>query len=54
MPGQPIGIADIEAVLHPPLYVPESVSTTQLLENFRRARLQFALIVDEYGEVGGW
>jgi len=53
VPGQPIGIADIEAVLHPPLYVPESVSTTQLLENFRRARLQFALIVDEYGEVEG-
>ena len=40
-------------MLHPPLYVPESVSTTQLLENFRRARLQFALIVDEYGEVQG-
>ncbi len=51
--GRPIGLADIEAVLRPPLYVPESVSTTQLLENFRRARLQFALIVDEYGEVEG-
>ena len=33
--------------------MPESVTTTQLLENFRRARLQFALIVDEYGEVQG-
>ncbi|MBI2307121.1 MAG: HlyC/CorC family transporter [Rhodocyclales bacterium] len=53
LPGHPVGIADIEAVLHPPLYVPEAVSTTQLLENFRRARLQFALIVDEYGEVQG-
>jgi putative hemolysin len=29
------------------------VTTTQLLENFRRDRLQFALIVDEYGEVQG-
>jgi putative hemolysin len=53
LPGHPVDIADVEAVLHPPLYVPESVSTTQLLENFRRARLQFALIVDEYGEVQG-
>jgi putative hemolysin len=44
---------DIEAVLRPPLYVPESVTTTQLLENFRTARMQFALIVDEYGEVEG-
>lgn len=53
VPGQPIGIADIEAVLRPPLYVPESVTTTRLLENFRIARMQFALIVDEYGEVQG-
>jgi len=53
LPGHIINSADIEAVLHPPLYVPESVTTTQLLENFRRARLQFALIVDEYGEVQG-
>jgi putative hemolysin len=44
---------DIERVLRPPLYVPESVTTTQLLENFRTARMQFALIVDEYGELEG-
>ncbi len=53
LPGQSITINDVEAVLHPPLFVPETVTTTQLLENFRRARLQFALIVDEYGEVQG-
>lgn len=51
--GRALTIADIEKVLYPPLYVPETVSTAQLLENFRRARLQFALIVDEYGEVEG-
>jgi putative hemolysin len=51
--GHVITSADVESVLHPPLYVPESVTTTQLLESFRRARLQFALIVDEYGEVEG-
>jgi putative hemolysin len=48
--GRPLAIED---VLRPPLFVPESVSTTQLLENFRSARMQFALIVDEYGEVEG-
>lgn len=53
LPGHCITAVDIEAVLHPPLYVPETVTTTQLLENFRRARLQFALIVDEYGDVQG-
>ncbi|MDD2743560.1 MAG: hemolysin family protein [Rhodocyclaceae bacterium] len=53
LPGHCISALDIESVLHPPLYVPETVTTTQLLESFRRARLQFALIVDEYGDVQG-
>jgi putative hemolysin len=53
MPGHGVTIPDIEAVLHPPLYIPESVTTAQLLESFRRAPLQFALIVDEYGDVQG-
>jgi putative hemolysin len=44
---------DIESALREPLYVPESVTTTRLLENFRSARMQFALIVDEYGELEG-
>ena len=44
---------DIEGALRPPLYVPAGVSTTQLLENFRKARVQSALIVDEYGELQG-
>ncbi len=44
---------NVEASLRPPLYVPETVSTTQLLESFRKARMQFALIVDEYGELEG-
>jgi putative hemolysin len=48
--GEPL---DIETKLRPPLYVPDSVSTTQLLDSFRKARMQFALIVDEYGELEG-
>lgn len=48
--GEPLAI---EPFLRPPLYVPDTVSTTQLLENFRRARMQCALIVDEYGEIQG-
>lgn len=50
MAGEPL---DILSSLHPPLYVPAGVTTTQLLENFRNARLQSALIVDEYGELQG-
>ncbi len=53
LPGGGVTVSDLEALLRPPLYVPESVTTQQLLESFRRARLQFALIVDEYGDVQG-
>ena len=44
---------DIERFLRPPLFVPEGVTTTHLLESFRKARQQYALIVDEYGELQG-
>jgi putative hemolysin len=48
--GKPLAI---EQSLRLPLYVPEGVSTTHLLENFRKAHQQCALIVDEYGELQG-
>ena len=48
--GQPLAV---EAFVRPALYVPASVTTTQLLETFRRARQQCALMVDEYGGVQG-
>lgn len=44
---------DVMQAATPPLYVPDTVSTTQLLENFRQSRTHFALIVDEYGELQG-
>lgn len=48
--GRPLAV---EQSLRPPLYVPEGVTTTHLLENFRKSRQQCALIVDEYGELQG-
>ncbi len=44
---------DIERQLRAPLYVPESLTTFQLMENLRRARTHIALIVDEYGDLEG-
>lgn len=44
---------EIERYLRPPLYVPEYVTTTQLLDHFRKAQLQCALVVDEYGDIQG-
>ncbi|MDP3287341.1 MAG: hemolysin family protein [Methyloversatilis sp.] len=51
--GITIDRASIEALLSPPLYVPDTVSTAQLLENFRRTRKHLALLVDEYGDLQG-
>ncbi len=51
--GQRLRREDVEAAVTPPLYLPETMTTTQLVSNFRRARLKFALIVDEYGDLQG-
>ncbi len=44
---------DIEKVLRLPLYIPDAMTLPHLLENFRKVRTEFALIVDEYGEMQG-
>lgn len=51
--GEPLRREILEESVTPPLYLPEAMTTTQLLENFRRSRLKFALIVDEYGDLQG-
>jgi putative hemolysin len=48
--GQPF---DMKAVMHPPLYVPDSASPLAVLEQFRTSGEHIALVVDEYGEIRG-
>ena len=48
-----LDFATIESKLQPALFVPRSVSTVHLLEELRRARQQFALVVGEYGDLQG-
>ncbi len=43
----------LDAAIKPPLYVPDTVTSTHLLEHFRKARTEFAIIVDEFGEMQG-
>ncbi|WP_442499166.1 hemolysin family protein [Methylobacter sp. sgz302048] len=47
------GVFDIEKTVRPALYVPDSITLTHLLELFREEHADFALIVDEYGEMEG-
>lgn len=44
---------DLSSKLTPVLYVPETLTGTELVENFRNTHTQSALVVDEYGEVQG-
>ena len=44
---------DLTRELQPPVYVPESLTGMELLQNFRSSGVQLAFVVDEYGEVLG-
>ena len=48
--GRPL---DVASRVREPLRVPETVTTTALIETFRREGNQFALVMNEYGEVEG-
>ncbi|MEX2224127.1 MAG: hemolysin family protein [Candidatus Rokuibacteriota bacterium] len=43
----------LERLLHPPIFVPEVARVSEVLRQFQRSRLHLALVVDEYGQVGG-
>lgn len=48
--GEPI---NLEARLVKPLYIPETLSVTEVLASFKKYRQTMAFIVNEYGEVEG-
>ena len=49
------GISEIriENVIRPPLFIPESKSLEELLNEFQQVRVHMAIVVDEYGGVSG-
>jgi putative hemolysin len=47
------GHADLAAQLTPAVYVPESLTGMDLLEQFRASDTHLVLVIDEYGEVNG-
>ena len=51
--GKSISSVDIEKVVKPALYVPETVSAMDLLETLKKNRAELALVIDEYGEIEG-
>jgi len=51
--GQSLDVIDIAAAIEPILYVPESSSAIDLLEQLRQQQAELAMIVDEYGDIQG-
>jgi putative hemolysin len=44
---------DVAAAIEPILYVPDSSSAIDLLEQLKQGRVELAMIVDEYGDIQG-
>lgn len=49
-PGEPLDLAQLAKA---PLFVPESKPIPELLRELQRARMQMAIVVDEFGSVSG-
>ncbi len=45
--------APLSSLLHTPFFVPEQKKAESLLETFRKEKIEFAIIVDEYGGIAG-
>ena len=46
-------VTDLQDLLQPPVFVPETLSGMELLEHFRASRADMVFVVDEYGAVQG-
>lgn len=44
---------NLEPILHPPLFVPETTPVYRVLERFKEQHTHIALVLDEYGSVEG-
>jgi CBS domain containing-hemolysin-like protein len=51
--NQPLHAADIRAVMHPALFVPDSISVEDVIAHMQRARNNIAIVVDEFGGTAG-
>ncbi len=47
------GTHNLEELLHPPVFVPETKNVSDLLEEFKETKNHIAVIIDEYGGTAG-
>lgn len=51
--GSRPSLAEAQALWEPPVYIPETITGLELLENFKAHGARLSLVIDEYGEVLG-
>jgi CBS domain containing-hemolysin-like protein len=51
--GRGAGATDLRSLMRPPMYVPETKRIDDLLREMQKARIQLAVVVDEYGAAVG-
>lgn len=51
--GEPVEAIDLEALMRPAMFVPETKPTRELLREFRAKKVHIAVVLDEYGGVAG-
>ncbi|WP_029057994.1 HlyC/CorC family transporter [Stappia stellulata] len=51
--GGDVGLIDVEQLVSPPWFVPDTTSLQDQLNAFLKRKAHFALVIDEYGEVMG-
>ncbi len=44
---------DLKSVMHQPIYIHESMEALKLIEEFKKAKVYCAIVIDEYGEPQG-
>ncbi len=49
----PLSLKKLQSIIEPAYFVPEQISLQKLLINFQKKKEQFALIVNEYGDIEG-
>ncbi len=47
------GISSLKDLLHPPVFIPETKNVSDLLDEFRKAHIHIAVVLDEYGGTSG-
>jgi CBS domain containing-hemolysin-like protein len=50
---KPRRAADVRTVMHPPLFVPDSIAIEDVIAHMQRARNNVAIVVDEFGGTAG-